>query len=341
MAIDITKFKTRRVLVVGDLVIDEFIQGTVESLTREAPVPVVTVDREYIELGGAGNVARNLAALGARTSVVGVMGSGAGSRIMTDAFARHKIDSTGVYSEKNRKTHRKTRIISSCQQMLQLERETKTPVSIPAESAMILTIRERIPDVDLVIVSDHGKGTLTRSLLTELFSLARKRNIMVVVDPWGTGYEKYNGASILIPDVRELALETGIPTKERPGLFKAGAELLKTTRADGLAVTCGRDGIVIFEKAVQPVFIESEPRQVFDATGVHDTMVAVLGLALATGGSFKDSATVANVAAGIVMDKIGTARVTEKEMILELMAYSGKSAPASSGEVFARKQTFY
>lgn len=341
MAIDISKFKTRRVLVVGDLVIDEFIQGTVETLTREAPVPVVTVDREYFELGGAGNVARNLAALGARTSMVGVSGSGSGAKILMDAFARHKIDSTGVFQEKSRKTLRKTRIISSCQQMLQLERETKVPVSVPAESAMILAIRDRMPDVDLVIVSDHGKGTLARPLLTELLALARKSNIMVVVDPWGTGYEKYSGATILVPDVRELALETGIPTRERSGLFKAGTELLKTARVEGLAVTCGRDGIVMFEKAVQPVFIESEPRQVFDQTGVHDTMVAVLGLSLATGGSFKDAATVANVAAGIAMDKLGTARVTEKEMILELMAYSGQTSPEANPEMFARKQTFY
>jgi D-beta-D-heptose 7-phosphate kinase/D-beta-D-heptose 1-phosphate adenosyltransferase len=341
MAIDISRFKTRRVLVVGDLVIDEFIRGTVENVSREAPVPVVSVNHEKYELGGAGNVARNLASLGAKVSVVGVTGAGSGSRILMDAFARHKIDTTGIHADKQRRTSRKTRIFSSCQQLLQVERESSVSLSSASESAMILAIREKIPQVDLVVVSDLGKGTLNRSLLTEVFSQARQRNIVSIVDPYGTHYEKYIGATILTPNIKELAIEAGIRVSDRTGLFKAGTELLKATRAEGLAVTCGKDGLVIFGRAVQPVYIETEERQVFDVTGARDTMVAVLGLALATGGSFMDAATVANVAAGLVVDRVGTACVTEKEIILELMAYSGHAAAPREEELFSKKQPLY
>lgn len=341
MAIDISKFKTRRVLVIGDLIIDEFIRGPVETVSREAPVPVVSVSEEYYELGGAGNVARNLAALGAQVSVVGLTGTGSGAIILMDLFSKHRIDTQGIYSDKLRKTNRKTRVISSCQQLLQIDRESYVSLSSAAESAMIKSIRAKIADVDLVIVSDRGKGVLTRPLLTELFTLTRPRNIVTIVDPVGNHYEKYMGATILTPNVKELASETEIRITDKSSLYKAGTELLKKTRAEGLVVTCGKDGLVIFGKAASPFIIESEERQVFDVTGARDTMVSVLGLALATGGSFKDAATVANVAAGLVVDKVGTAGVTEKEIILELMAYSGNGPVAKEDDLFAQKQTRY
>lgn len=341
MAIDISKFKTRRVLVIGDLIIDEFIRGTVDSVSREAPVPVVSVTEEYYELGGAGNVARNLAALGAQVAVVSVTGTGSGARILMDLCSKHRIDTQGVHSEKQRKTNRKTRIISSCQQLLQIDRESFVPVSSAAESAMIKGIRGKISDVDLVIVSDRGKGTLTRSLLTEIFSLTRTRNIISIVDPIGNHYEKYIGATILTPNVKELSSETEIRITDKLSLYKAGTELLKKMRGEGLVVTCGKNGLVIFGKATSPFVIESEERQVFDVTGARDTMVSVLGLSLATGGSFKDAATVANVAAGLVVDKVGTAGVTEKEIILELMAYSGHGPVAKEDDLFSQKQTRY
>ncbi len=341
MAIDISKFKSRRVLVIGDLIIDEFIRGPVESVSREAPVPVVTVSEEYFELGGAGNVARNLSMLGAQVSVVGITGDGYGSGILQDAFDKYGIDAKGVYQDPKRKTSRKTRIISSCQQLLQIDRETFVPLSSPAESALIKSIRQKVTDVDLVVVSDRGKGTLTRSLLTELFTLTRTRNLISILDPTGSQYEKYIGATILTPNIRELASETGIRISDKMTLFRAGTELLKKTRAEGLAVTCGKDGLVIFGKTAQPFVIESEARQVFDVTGARDTMISVLGLSLSTGGSFKDAATVANVAAGLVVDKVGTAGVTGNEIILELMAYSGQGAPSGEDTLFSKKQTFY
>ena len=341
MAIDISKFKTRKILVIGDLIVDELIRGNVETISREAPVPVLSVTQESFSLGGAGNVAQNLSALGAQVSIVGVTGKDSGARIMMDAFARCRIGTQGVCSDDQRKTSRKTRIVSSCQQILQIDRETVIPMTSASESAMIKEIRETISSVDMVIVMDRGKGTLTRSLLTEIFSLAKTHNKITIVDPFGNHYEKYMGATILTPNFREVASETGLRVTDKKGIFKAGTELLKRLRIEGLLVTCGKDGMVLFGKSSQPFAIETEERKIFDVTGARDTMVAVLGLSLATGGSFKDAATVANVAAGLVVDKLGAATVSEKEIILELMAFSGHAPGTREDELFVRRQTLY
>ncbi|GAB6096408.1 hypothetical protein JCM14469_26610 [Desulfatiferula olefinivorans] len=340
MAIDISKFKTCKVLVFGDLIIDEFIEGAVESVSREAPIPVVTVSDERVSLGGAGNVAHNLAELGARVSVVGLTGAGPDADLLKKILGDAGIDATGVCTDPNRMTTRKTRITAAGQQVLQIDRESSRPMTSAHESAMIRSLREILPRMDIVVVSDRGKGTLTRPMMTEIVTLCRKQNKVIIADPWGSHFERYTGATLLTPNVREVARETGLAVTDQASLFKAGTELLRITRAEGLIVTCGKDGLVLFGRGSQPFVIPSEIRQVFDVTGARDTMVAVLALALATGGSFKDAAVVANVAAGIVVGKPGTARVSEKEMILELMAYSGASASAARNPFDGRKNLY-
>lgn len=340
MAIDISKFKSSKVLVIGDLIIDEFIRGTVDSVSREAPIPVVTVSNEEISLGGAGNVAHNLREMGAGVSVIGITGTRHNARLMIDTFRNLGIDAKGVCSDPGRTTTKKTRVIAASQQVIQIDREANKPISVANESAMVRSIREILPRVDIVIASDRGKGTLTRPLLTEIVSSAKKNNTIIIVDPWGTNFERYTGATILTPNIKEVAQETGIKITDQASVFKAGTELLRKTRVEGLLVTCGKDGTVLFGRTSQPFVIESQARQVFDVTGARDTMVAVLALALSTGGSFKDAATVANVAAGIVVGKLGTARVSEKEMILALMAFSGNNA-LRDDTLFKDKKALY
>lgn len=341
MAIDISKFKACKVLVIGDLIIDEFIWGSVEQVSREAPVPVVTVSEDNHSLGGAGNVAHNLKELGAQVSVIGISGTGDSAIIMMNAFSKLGIQTSGIYTDKTRSTSKKIRVMASSQQVLQIDRETLKPISSAAESAMIRSIRDMIPKVDIVIVSDRGKGTLTRPVLTEIISKAKTNGKIIIVDPWGSDYDRYTGATILTPNAKEVGLEVGVKISDRASIFKAGTELLKKVRVEGLLVTCGKDGIVLFGRTAQPYAIESQARQVFDVTGARDTMVSVLALSLATGGSFKDSATVANVAAGIVVGKLGTARVSEKEIILELMAFSGNAASPKDDALFTEKKTLY
>lgn len=340
MAIDISKFKTCRVLVIGDLMIDEFIRGTVESVSREAPVPVLTMQDDRFALGGAGNLARNLAVLGARVEVIGVTGAGPNAGIMMDAFEELGIETKGVHQDNQRSTSRKIRVIASCQQILQIDRETIKPVSAATESALIASIRSRLPQADIVIVSDLGKGTITRPLMTEIISLSSTHTKICIVNPSGAHPERYTGATIIVPNVKDVSQVTGITITDQASLFKAGSEYLKTTRAEGLLMTCGKEGMVVFGRSVKPYVIESKPREVFDVTGVRDTMVAVLALSLATGGSFRDSATVSNVAAGLVVGKVGTATLTEKELILELMAWSGEETQTKA-PLFREKQTLY
>jgi D-beta-D-heptose 7-phosphate kinase/D-beta-D-heptose 1-phosphate adenosyltransferase len=340
MAIDISKFKTCKVLVFGDLIIDEFIDGTVESISREAPIPVVNVSDEHHALGGAGNVAHNLSELGARVSAIGLTGAGSSAKLLMKTLDDAGIDGTGVCADPLRTTARKTRITAAGQQMLQIDRESPRPMSSANESALIRSLREILPRMDIVIVSDRGKGTLTRPMMTEIVSLSRKQNKIIIVDPWGSNFERYTGATLLTPNVREVSRETGVPVNDKASLFKAGTELLRKTRAEGLIVTCGKDGLVLFGRTTPPFAIPSQARQVFDVTGARDTMVAVLALSLATGGSFKDAATVANVAAGIAVGKLGTARVSEKEIILELMAFSGSGSPAGKRPFDGRKNLY-
>lgn len=338
MAIDISRFKTCKVIVIGDLMIDEFIWGTVERISREAPVPVVTMQEDRFSLGGAGNVAHNLASLGAKVAVVGLIGSDANAKIMMDTFGELGIDTSGITMDDQRDTSKKIRVFASSQQLLQIDRETFKPLSTATESALISSIRKLLPQADIIMVVDQGKGTITRPLLTEIISLANTNNKVSIVDPNGAHCEKYTGATILTPNVKEVALETGIAITNKATLFKAGSEYLKKSRVEGLLVTCGKEGIVIFGRSAQPFPIESEPQEVYDVTGAKDTLVSVLALALATGGSFKDSATVANVAAGLVVEKLGPGTVTEKELILKLMAYSGGS---QDNPLFLKKDTLY
>lgn len=339
MAIDISRFKKCKVLVIGDLMIDEFIWGTVETISREAPVPVVSMQGDRFALGGAGNVANNLASMGAKAAVVGITGTGPNARTMMDTFDELGIDTAGIHQDNQRSTTKKIRIIASCQQLLQIDKETIKPISGATESALISSIRKLLPQADIVIVSDRGKGTITRPLMTEIISLANMNNKVSIVDPNGSHGERYMGATIITPNAKEVSEETGLAITEKASLFKAGTEYLKKTRAEGLLVTCGKEGIVIFGRSAKPFIIESKPKEVFDVTGARDTMVSILALALATGGSFKDSATVANVAAGLVVGKVGTATVTERELILELMDYSGR--PTTPDQLFGNKKPLY
>jgi len=323
VAIDISRFKNCKVLVIGDFLIDEYIWGTVDSVSTEAPVPIVSVTNYNYELGGAGNVVNNLASLGASVYAAGIAGSDYNGKLLMDKMDDLRIDVRGMYIDKRRPTTKKTRIVSSNQQVLRVDWETTKPVSKTAQNELIDSVQKIIPKVDVILISDQGNGLLSESFLSSIFSIARKHSKITILDPFGTNYDKYKGATIITPNVKEVSLVTGIEIVGKNSILKSSIELLKKTNAEGLLVTCGKDGIIIFGRAAQPFEIETQAKQVYDVAGASDTVLALLGLSLAAGGSFKDAATVANVAAGIVVGKVGAATVTEKEIILELMTFSG------------------
>ncbi len=323
MPIDISKFKNSKILVIGDFLIDEYIWGNVEGVSTEAPVPIVDVSKYNYELGGAGNVVNNLVSLGASVYTVGLAGKGYNGKFMMAKLNELGVDVRGIYIDKRRPTPKKTRIVASNQQVLRVDWDTNHPVSKTATNELFASVQEIIPEVDIILISDHGNGTLTESFLTSIFSIAKKHNKITILDPCGNDYDKYKGATIISSNVKEISQVTGITLIGKNSILKAGTQLLSMTGVEGLLATCGKDGIILFGRTSKPFEIEAQARQVYDVSGASDTVLSLLGLSLASGGSFKDAATVANVAAGLVVGKVGAATVSANELVIALMSFSG------------------
>jgi len=311
---DISDFPNCRILVVGDLMIDEYVWGSVDRISPEAPVQIVAVDREEYTLGGAGNVVNNLAALGAQVSVGGVIGTLAdGDRLMA-MFTALGIDASGVVRDPVRPTTRKTRIIAANQHVLRIDRETRSSLPENACRALETLIRRKLPESDVMLISDYGKGVVTPSLVQTTVQIADACGKIVIADPKGVDFSKYAGLTLITPNQKEAALASGVDIADDAGLSQAAHRLLNTSGVRHLLVTRGKDGMVLFEEGKEPYAIPAEARQVYDVSGAGDTVIAVFGLAVAAGRSFREAAMMANTAAGLVVGKVGTATITPAEL---------------------------
>jgi D-beta-D-heptose 7-phosphate kinase / D-beta-D-heptose 1-phosphate adenosyltransferase len=331
MLIDISKFDQCRLLVVGDLMLDEYLWGEVDRISPEAPVQVVSIQKEDFTLGGAGNVVNNAVALGAKVSIAGVIGTGRNGQLLLERFSKLGVDTTGIIKESGRTTTQKTRIIATNhanQQVLRIDREKKQDISGPTLEKMTRVIEDKMPDIDVVLISDYGKGLITKSLLSKVTASAKKHNKMIIVDPKGLDFSKYSGVSLLTPNQKEAALASGVEINNESSLEKAANKILETISPDNLLITCGKDGMVLFEKNKKPFRVRAEARQVFDVSGAGDTVLAVFGLAVASGASIHDSVVVANAAAGKVVSKAGTATVSKQELASALKIVTGKVGTA-------------
>jgi len=314
MALDLKSFNGIRALVIGDLMIDEYLWGEVDRISPEAPVPIVVVKKETYALGGAGNVINNLVAMGASVSVVGTAGTGEAGRMMLAKFHELGVDTGGILDEPDRPTTKKTRVIASNQQVLRIDKETKKEISPATLEQLISFISKVAPRVDLIIISDYDKGLVTRELVRQTVSIANLHNILILADPKGLDFTKYSQVSILTPNQKEAGLAAGINIQNDEDLIGAGNRIMEIANLTRLIVTCGKDGMMLFEKGEKPFRIESEARQVFDVSGAGDTVIATLGLALAANAGFRESAAIANAAAGIVVAKVGTATASLDEL---------------------------
>ena len=322
MNIDVLKFKECRVLVIGDLMIDEYLWGDVDRISPEAPVQIVDVKKEELTLGGSGNVVNNLAALGAKVFAAGVIGTGRNGNVLLKRLGYSGVDAGGVVQEHGRPTTRKTRILAAHQHVLRIDRETRKEISGGTLDKITRFIEKVIPETDVVIVSDYGKGLITKTLMARVVEVAKKHGKILIADPKGLDYSKYSGVTLITPNRKEAALAAGVEITNNSSLMEAGAKIINRAGIERLLVTCGKDGMVLFERDKKPYKIRAEARQVFDVSGAGDTVIAVLGLCLASGSSFRAAASVANIAAGIVVGKVGTATVSEKELIAALMPRS-------------------
>ncbi|RNC65823.1 MAG: D-glycero-beta-D-manno-heptose-7-phosphate kinase [Desulfuromonadales bacterium] len=312
-----------RALVIGDLMLDEYLWGRADRISPEAPVQVVDVTREEIRIGGAGNVANNLVALGCRVSVASVVGGDDNGSILLRAFTGKGIDVAGIFEDPLRTTGRKTRIVAANQQIVRIDRESREPIGAEYERKIMEFLRVRGEEIDVILVSDYLKGVLTPSLLGAVIAFAGERGIPVVVDPKGNDYAKYRGATVLTPNRKEAEAASGVAIRDMESLGHAGAQLLEVADLTALVITRSEEGMSLFLRDGGVVHIPTFAREVFDVTGAGDTVLAVLGMALAGGAGFAESARLANAAAGVAVGKIGTSTVSPAEIVGSLGFHHG------------------
>ncbi len=305
----------KRVLVVGDVMLDEFIWGKVARISPEAPVPVVEVTDQSFHLGGAGNVARNVRALGGEALLAGVVGKDSAGERVLEAVGAAGIQSLLAVSDTGRPTTVKTRIVAHNQQVVRADRESASEVPDSVESAILESALLALASCKALVVSDYQKGVVTAGLLRRLLPLARRRRIPVLVDPKVHHLPLYRRVELVTPNQREAEQATGIAIHGSGPLLAAGRELLKRLECRAVLITRGEQGMSLFERGRRPVHIPTSAREVFDVTGAGDSVIATLALALCAGARTTEAAVLANYAAGVVVGKLGTACATPGEIL--------------------------
>ena len=309
----IPRFRRAKVLVVGDLMLDEFIWGKVSRVSPEAPVPVVWVQSESVMPGGAANVANNIRALGGQVSVIGVIGQDRWGGALLDDLSSRRIDTTGIVKA-DRPTTVKTRVIAHHQQVVRVDREQRERLPASVVGRLIASAQARIKDVDAVIIEDYGKGAITRELLESVIPLARTHRKIITVDPKEEHIDLYRRVTALTPNRAEAGAAVGRELESDAQVQRAAEELLRRLECEALLVTLGEDGMWLFEPRGGNVRIPTVAQEVFDVAGAGDTVIATFTLALASGASLEQAARIANQAAGIVVGKLGVAVVTPAEL---------------------------
>jgi len=319
----VPRFAEARILVIGDIIVDHFIWGTVSRISPEAPVPVVNVTREEMLLGGGANVLHNIYSLGGKATLCGIIGNDEMGARLRELLADLGASSSGLV-QGGRPTTVKTRVVAQGQQVVRFDREQ---TRVPAEqtiSAMLDFIDGHLVDFDVVIVSDYYKGVISQPLMRHLLQRVEAvkeetgRKIPVVVDPKPDQPSRFIGATILTPNHLEAEKMSGMQITNEQDLMAAAEILQHKFSCEAVLITRGEAGMSLLERGVEVVTIPTMAREVFDVTGAGDTVIATLALGLAAGASFVEAATLANVAAGIVVGKIGTATVNSAEILAEL-----------------------
>ena len=312
----IKKFRAQRVLVLGDLMLDCYVTGEVERISPEAPVPVLKVSGKFQSPGGAGNVALNLRALGAKAILTGVTGKDTRGDKLRDELKLSGLSSSGVIRDPRVETTLKTRLMASNQQIARVDYEARTPISSRTEDALIARIEKAAarPRPDAIIISDYAKGALTNKVLSHTIKLGRKYGILTVVDPKGEDFTKYRGADVLTPNKAEAQAASGVRITNQSSLSKAAGKLMKVTGARCLLITRGREGISYFKKGGRGATVRSIAKEVYDVTGAGDTVVSAFTLAYAASGELGDSVRIANAAAGITVGRLGASQVDAHDL---------------------------
>lgn len=304
-------FAGKHVVVIGDVMLDEFVHGDVSRISPEAPVPVIEVRERVRTPGGAANAAANVVSLGGRATLLGVIGDDTAGGALIDAITARGIDATHLTVDASRPTTQKTRIIARTQQIVRMDAESRVPLSNEIEAALIASIASTVASADAIIVSDYAKGAITEKVA----QAAIATRVPVVVDPKGRDFKKYRGATVVTPNTSELEAVSGEHANDADDLVRIGTRVLPMLEGSALLITRGPQGMTLLSPGEPALHVPTAARTVYDVTGAGDTVVGTLALALCAGARVRDVLELASRAAGVVVGKAGTATVTPEELL--------------------------
>lgn len=318
-----------KVLIVGDIMLDQYIFGAVERISPEAPVPVVRVEKEECRLGGASNVARNIAALGGLPVLIGILGADGEGSLVKRLLEEHGVKDRCCL-EPTYPTTTKTRIIAQQQQVVRVDKESGDAVRSSAHEAMLRSIAEEIPTCSVIIVSDYGKGMITKEFMDAMHRVCSKRKPrpVILVDPKPKNYHAYHGVDLLTPNTKEAGIEGRDASLE--DIAMTGQALRNKLKSRQLLITLGPKGMMLLGPSGASVHIPTAARKVYDVTGAGDTVIAVLGLALAAGLSTLEGCLLANYAAGLVVGQVGAAAVDQQQLSEAVRGWPALGVKSSS-----------
>ena len=310
-------FKKKKIAVLGDVGIDRYTIGLVERISPEAPVPIVSVQSEYLKLGLASNVADNVIALGGSAELSGVLGDDQDAKDLTKMLTLKKISTSGLVIDESRRTILKERIMSEHQQMLRVDYENTHPLSPSVQKKIQASALKSIAGADALIIEDYAKGLLQEKTISIAVKAAQARKIPVLVDPHlKTPVNWYSHATLLTPNKREAEVLAGEKIMDQKSLISVGKKIMQKARSQSLVITLGKEGMAIFKNAnTPPTVIPTFAQEVYDVSGAGDTVSAVLALVLATGATLEEAAYISNLAAGVEVSKRGTATVSQQEIV--------------------------
>jgi len=313
----IDKFQEARVLVVGDVILDEFIWGDVSRISPEAPVPVVDVKLETKMLGGAANVIQNIAAMGARPILCGIIGGDQNGHEIMDMVTEMGLETEGIFREEERPTSIKTRIVAQGQQVVRFDRESQRDIKEESTKILLDFIHKKMKTLDAVVVADYGKGVISSLLMKGLRTLVETRTgqrIIIAVDPKTGNFEYYNGVDVITPNHHEAGRFCRFDIVDEETLLRAGKHMLRALACRSVLITQGKDGMTLFEHHGDITHIPTVAKKVFDVTGAGDTVIGTFSLALASGMDHLSSAILSNFAAGLVVGEVGTSAVMAEDL---------------------------
>ncbi len=307
------KFSKTGILVIGDLMVDQYIWGNVKRISPEAPVPVVEVTKENLLLGGAANVAHNILSLGGKVFIAGAIGRDDIGKILINKLSERGFNTDGIVIDGSRPTTVKTRVIAHNQQVVRFDKEVRADIGRSTLSLILHYVKSCLPEIKGIIISDYCKGIITRSLIKKLLELTRSK-VFIAADPKIGHFDYYKGLSLITPNINEASFGSGIDITDEKTLIAAGRTLLKKLQCRAVIITRGDKGMTLFEKNGAVTNIPTCAREVYDVSGAGDTVIAALTLCHSAGADLKDAAIIANHAAGVVVGKMGTAVATQQEI---------------------------